>query len=264
MIEPIVLGIIQGIAEWLPISSEGILIYAKVNFFDSTLGLNELINYALFLHLGTFFAALVYFRKDVLILIKGLFNYRRIEKDTKKLLNFYILVTLVSGLTGLIVLEIIKRFEENITITGRGLILAIGVLLLATALLQLKRKEKKSKEVDQLKIIDGFVVGVAQGISILPGLSRSGLTVSTLLLRGFKESHALKLSFLMSLPVILGGNIFLNSTNFIISRELLIGFISSFLLGILTIHILLKIAKKLNFGLFIFLFALMIILSAFI
>jgi len=264
MVESIVLGVIQGITEWLPISSEGILIFAKVNFFESTLAMNKLISYALFLHLGTFFAALVYFRKDVIVLTKELFNYRKAEKDTKKLLNFYISVTIISGFTGLVVLEVIKRFEENITITGKGLTLMIGVLLLVTALLQFKNKKEKSKEIDQLKRVDSFILGIAQGASILPGLSRSGLTISAFLLRGFKESEALKLSFLMSLPVILGGNIFLNLDSFIISREMLIGFICSFLLGIFTIHMLLKIANKLNFGWFIFLFALIVILSVFI
>ena len=84
MEEGIILGIIQGITEWLPISSEGALILVEVNFFKSQSGLANLISYVLFLHLGTFFAALIYFRKDVFLLLKGLFNYQKADKSYKR------------------------------------------------------------------------------------------------------------------------------------------------------------------------------------
>ena len=86
MLEQIILGTIQGIAEWLPVSSEGILVLIKTNFFAEQ-GLEEAIKQILFLHLGTFLAALVYFRKDVLSLIKTLFNYKSANLETKKILS---------------------------------------------------------------------------------------------------------------------------------------------------------------------------------
>lgn len=264
MFESIVLGIIQGITEWLPISSEGALILAKVNLFKSGLGISELINYALFLHLGTFLAALIYFRKEVKRLIKELFRYRTRDKETKKLLNFYILATLFSGIVALIILGVLKGVEEKFTLTGKGLTLLIGIMLLITAFFQFKNKEKKYKNITDLKTGDGVLLGIVQGISILPGLSRSGLTVSTLLLRKFDDTLALRLSFLMSLPVILAGNIILNLNNFSFGLESFIALFFSFLLGFLTIHILLRISKKLNFGGFLLIFGIITIFSIFI
>ena len=91
---------------------------------------------------------------------------------------------------------------------------------------------------------DGVLLGVAQGLAALPGLSRSGLTVSVLLLRKFDGATALKLSFLVSLPIVLFGNLFLNLNDFAFSAEALVGLFFSFLFGILTIDLLLKAAKK--------------------
>jgi undecaprenyl-diphosphatase len=98
-------------------------------------------------------------------------------------------------------------------------------------------------------------------LAVLPGLSRSGLTISALLLRKFDNASALKLSFLMSLPVVLGGNIVLNFKYFTFSTELLLGLIFSFIFGLLTISLLLKIARKVNFGWFVLIFGVVMIIS---
>ena len=264
MEEGIILGIIQGITEWLPISSEGALILVEVNFFKNQSGLANLISYVLFLHLGTFFAALIYFRKDVFLLLKGLFNYQKADKETRKTLNFLILTTIISGLLGFLIFELIEGMEDNIVSGGKGITLLIGIMLLVTAFLQFQRKGRGKKEIVDLKTSDGILLGIFQGASVIPGLSRSGLTVSALLLRKFNESQALKLSFLMSLPAILAGNIALNLNNFSFSLEFLLGFSFSFLFGILTIHLLLKIANRLNFAWFVLFFALITIISLFI
>ena len=263
MTETVILGAIQGITEWLPISSEGAIILAKVNFFRSGLTASKLISFALFLHLGTFLAALIYFRRDIFSIIKGLFNYGKEKEETKKLIRFYVLATLVSGIVGFLIFKIIESIEENLVLAGRGLTLMIGILLLITAFSQFRRKKGYRKIID-LKTVDGFLLGAVQGFSILPGLSRSGLTVSTLLLRKFDKKQALKLSFLMSLPAILGGNIALNLNSFLLNFEFLVGFILTFLLGISTIHLLLKTADKIKFEWFVLFFGLITILSIFI
>jgi undecaprenyl-diphosphatase len=97
MIESLIIGAVQGIGEWLPVSSEGIILLMKANFFASTETLSEAIHYSLFLHFGTFLAALVYFRKKVWLLLKTLFKYKKASEENKKILNFLILGTLVSG-----------------------------------------------------------------------------------------------------------------------------------------------------------------------
>jgi len=255
MLEQIVLGIVQGIAEWLPVSSEGILVLIKTNFFPIEQGLEKTLREVLFLHLGTFLAALLYFRKDVwqLITLKG----------DKKVFNFLLIATLVSGILGYGLLKLFVNLEEDLALSSKIITLVIGLLLLITAGLELKASGKGNKELKDLTNQDSWLLGLMQGLSVLPGLSRSGLTVSTLLLRKFKSQDALKLSFLMSLPIVLAGNIVLNFGSFSFSLELFVGLIFSFIFGLLTINLLLKIAKGINFGYFVLFFAILVIISIF-
>ncbi len=261
MFESIILGLIQGITEWLPISSEGLITLVEVNLFHPEFTMTQLIGVALFLHLGTFMAALVYFKREVWQLLKGLFNYNKIDLETRSLLNFYIIATFFSGIVALIILEFVEDIENQFVFTGKAVTLLIAVLLLITAILQFQKKKKGKKEIIDLKNSDGILLGIIQGFSILPGLSRSGLTVSALLLRRFKDMDALRISFLMSLPVVLGGNILLNIEKFALTSESIVGLFFSFLLGILTIHFLLNIAQKIKFGWFVLILSIITFIS---
>lgn len=263
MFESLILGAIQGIAEWLPISSQGFLVLAKVHLFQSGLQLSSLVEYALFLHLGTFLAALIYFRKKVYHLIKALFKYKKTNKTKQKTLVFLIISSIISAIFGLSILKGIEQLEKNISLAGQGVTLLVGILLLITGLLQLFKKTKlQYRASGDLKISDGIFMGFIQSLSILPGFSRSGLTISALLLTRFKEKEALTLSFLMSLPAVLGANILLNSDKFLpLSLPHLIGLATSFIFGIITIHLFFKVAEKLNFGWFVLLFGTLTILA---
>lgn len=261
----IILGVIQGITEWLPVSSSAMVTLVNTNF----LGISEidvLLHQALFLHLGTFFAALIYFRKDVFLLIKSLFNYKRAGTKTKKVLNFLIISTIISGIIGLILLKFLISFEDYFTITGKSITGFVAVLLLSTGILQLKIKHRGLKQIDELKTHDGVTLGIVQGISSLPGISRSGITVSTLLLKKFNDTTALRLSFLMSLPIVFLGNLVLNFQDFtkVVISVSIYGLLASFVLGLLTIHTLMKVSKKINFGWFVIVFAVLMILGLFI
>lgn len=259
----IILGIIQGITEWLPISSSGMITLAMSNFYGIT-DFEFLLKSALILHLGTFFAALIYFRREVVNLVKSLFNYKNSNSETKRTLNFLIISTLVTAIFGFGILQIITS-DLTLKITGKIITIFVGILLLITALTQLlvhSRKENTKKILDIKDGKDSFVVGFAQALSVLPGISRSGMTVSTLLLRKFDDTTALKLSFLMSLPVVLLGNIFLNMKDIIslgISSSVLLGILTAFVFGLATIHGLMKISKKINFGWFVLIFAIIIL-----
>jgi len=261
MLESITLGIIQGIVEWLPISSEGVLVLAKIHIFGSNQELGILIREALFLHIGTFFAALIYFRKDVGSLLKALVNYKNTDTPTKKTLIFLIISTTISGILGVFILSLLENINTDFTVTGKIITAFIGVLLLITAILQLTSKKGGAKNEEQLTITDGIILGVMQGFAALPGLSRSGLTVSGLLLRKYNEVSSLKLSFLMSLPIVLGGNIVLNLNSVVFSLNNVVSLIFAFIFGILTIDLLLKLAQKINFGYFILMFGFLIIAS---
>ncbi len=262
MIESALTGIIQGITEWLPVSSEGMIVLFTSMFFPGQ-SLSEMIKYALFLHMGTFFAALIYFRKDVIKLLKTFFKYHKAKAEDKKALNFILSATLISGIIAIIIMKSIIEME-NIAFGAKGIIILVGLMLLVTGFMQLKSKKKGIKKERNLKAIDGIIVGFAQGLSIIPGISRSGMTVSTLLLRKFDDTEALRLSFLMSLPIVLLGNVFLNADKMIMNMEAFVALLLSFIFGILTINVLMKISKKINFAYFAIFFAVLILLTTLI
>jgi len=268
MLEGIILGIVQGVAEWLPISSEGMIIVIKNTFFPSGDFLAELIGYAIFLHLGTFLAALVYFRKEVGNLIRAIFKFKESSEENKKTLLFLIVSTLVSGILGFLILQSIIKFESELKFGSKFISVIIAVMLFVTAYLQIKRKKKTEisnlKREKDLTMKDGLVLGIFQGFSIIPGLSRSGLTASALLLKKFDEEVALKLSFLMSLPIVFFGNLVLGGLNFSSSLVLVLSLVASFVAGLITISLLLRLARKINFGYFALFFGLLILISVFI
>ena len=263
ILQYIILGAIQGIAEWLPASSSGTLALIFTNFFQIT-DIQILLKSILLLHLGTFFAVIIYFRKDVLELITALFKYDRAHPETKKILKFIIISTIISGIIGIIILKTLSSFEDTLLITGKTITLVIGILLLITGFLQIKIKNRGIKRPAHLKTNDSIILGFAQGLASLPVLSRSGITISALLLKKFDDTSALRLSFLMSLPIVLLGNIILNFRQITFSNTAIYGILSAFVFGILTIHILMKLSRKINLGYFVLFFAVLMIASAFI
>jgi len=278
MFQEIISGIVQGIFEWLPVSSEGVLFLLQANFFDPSQEMMDIFKGVLFLHLGTFLAALIYLRKDVLSIFKTIINYKSGGLEEKNIFKFLFVSTLVSGLLGLLLLKFFTGFDEEIKGVGRILTLIIGLLLLVTAFLQIKTRGGGParnalhgdagglKGYNDPTLKDGILLGFVQGLSVLPGLSRSGLTVSFLLLRKFGEEASLRISFLMSLPVILAANILLNlpEASLYFSKEAMAGFLFSFLFGLLTIDLLIKTSRKINFGFFVLFFGILTILSVII
>jgi len=252
MLEGLILGAIQGITEWLPVSSEGVLTLVGLKFFGKDFASS--VSLAVFLHLGTFLAALFYFRKNVINLFR---------KENKKMLSFLFFVTLITGVVGL------PLFIFGLDYLGKlplGYIIAIvGVFLIITGLVQFKKQEGDFKKKGDLNKKDCWIVGILQGLSVLPGLSRSGLTVAGFLFRKFKDTEALKLSFLISLPVVLGGNIALNlmDDGVEFSTVSFVALATAFVVGLATISLLLKIARKINFGWFAIGFGVLTLFSLF-
>jgi undecaprenyl-diphosphatase len=262
MFEYIILGVVQGIAEWLPISSEGTIILVREVFFPGDSILSS-ISIALFLHLGTFLAVLVYFWRDVKKILLDILHWKKSKPKDRSLIFFLLIATLISGILGLVLLYILGSFEEKVSLAGSFVMGLVGILLLITGVLQLKARESDlaNSEPNQK---DALLLGIVQGFAALPGLSRSGLTVSALLLRKYSKEEALRLSFLLSLPIVLGGNIILNLSGFAINAEKLVGLLFSFIFGLATIHALIILARKINFGWFVIVFGLLSILAAFI
>jgi len=182
-----VLGIVQGVTEWLPISSEGINSLILVNLFEVHIA--EAIYLSLWLHLGTLTASIFYFRKELLTLLTYLPTYFGNIHESQKLiqgktLSFIIVATIIS----LAIAAPIFFFSlDTIQFNGHLATVIIGILLIVTGLVQKFAIHSGSLQEKQPGLLDSILVGIAQGISVLPGLSRSGLTISVLL---FRRHHA--------------------------------------------------------------------------
>lgn len=253
------LGAVQGIAEWLPVSSEGVLLLLQ-SILGNGGGTEQMLRVAFFLHLGTFTAALVYLRNDVLSILRTLVRYRESSGESKALLRFLAVSSLVSFALGAILFSGIA----SLPVSGMWLTFGVGMLLLFTAGILFFSQKRGVRKTEKLNFADALVAGLAQGFSVLPGISRSGFTVSSLLLRQIDDAEALRLSFLMSLPAVLGANLFVNFSTSFFSLEYLVALLFSFVFGLATIHLLLRLARRLNFAVFVLVFGLFVIASVFV
>lgn len=260
MFEVLLLGAVQGVFEWLPVSSEGLLVLLQVNLFGQTSAV-EAIKLALFLHLGTFLAALVYFWFDVKRLLRQFFNYGQLDTLARSEVNLYVVATVVSGVVAGSLLQLLKIVDTTLLVSGKVITVIIGILLLITAALQFARKRKGSRVLGQANRNDALQLGLFQGLAVLPGVSRSGSTTAIMILRNFTEESSLRASFIVSLPIVLLGNIILNADKFNPSFELLVALLTSFTLGLLTIHWLMKLVHRINFGWFVLVFAIITLVA---
>ena len=247
--EAVLLGILQGMFEWLPISSQGNLVL----FMVAVLGIEEsqALGLAVYLHTGTLFSLLVYLRRVILDLVRALPKYRpgRSSNKESKLISFLLLATILTGIVG----YPIFRFAQTATVLGEIFIALIGAALILTGLLQRTVGRTGRRTNEDIGLTDSLLLGVLQGLSAFPGISRSGITTSALLFRRFKSESALNLSFLMSIPAILVAEIGLGLTmglGAIDPLEIIIGCGSSFITGLISVHILLKIAQRIKFWAF--------------
>lgn len=225
MWEYVLLGALQGIFEWIPISSQGLItIFSSFIVTD----INS-IDFSLFLHLGTMFAVLIFFRKDWINLI--------LLRD-KELLRFFIIASIVSLSLGFVVYKTIGDIA-----IGSGLLFLIGFGLLLTSWFQ-----KKDIRLNMNKDFNSVIVGLLQGISVIPGVSRSGSTIFGLSLKENDPSEILKKSYIISLPAVAAstGYIFINNPS--ISSFPWIALLSSFVFGIISLKVLLDFSKKVNFS----------------
>ena len=185
--QSIIIGLLQGLLEWLPVSSEGNLVLVLVALFG--LPAEETVSTAIFLHLGTGFAALIYFREEVIKIILG---------KTPEHSDLRAKLFIMTILTGLVGFPIFMWF--NISVAYGEILLALtGLALIITGLLQ-REAEKKEQTGAELSWPLSVILGAAQGFAIIPGLSRSGLTTSIMLFRDFTGEEAFRISFLMSIP----------------------------------------------------------------
>ncbi len=234
-----ILGAVQGITEWLPISSQGHIALIMLSVFKTPV--EEALNLSIWLHIGTLLAAVCYFRKDIREILKS-------PDKNRNLISFLVISTVITGMLGYFIYTFIEQNAVLIT-QGEYLMAGIGFLLIGTGLLQKYAKGMQHKNIQNLRANDSILLGFFQAFSAIPGISRSGITTSLLLLRDYKAKEALKLSFLMSIPVVLAAEIGLGLTkgiNFDAATSI-VGASTSFVFGLLSIGYLMKIAQKIKF-----------------
>jgi len=188
-----ILGIVQGLTEFFPVSSSG-----HLALFSKLMNLPSELPFFAFLHLGTFLAVLILLWNDVAGLVVGLFKW---DKETVNLILKLIISSIPAGLIGVL-------FQDKISQAFSSQKL-VGIFFLATAaLLWISDGFSGKKTMGQITYVDALIVGLFQAVAVLPGASRSGLTLIGALMIGMARADAFKYSFLMSLPVVLAAGVF--------------------------------------------------------
>ncbi len=237
----LLLGAVQGITEWLPISSQGVVsLFGR--FMD--LGVSE-IDAALFLHLGTMMAVLIYFRRD----------WRRLlTLGNPRLLRFLIVATTISLVVGFPLYHLVKG-----AVFGPLLLVVTGVGLLGTSWLH-RTRHQRGWSFKRLTYVSGFL----QGLSVIPGFSRSGATIFGLSLGNLSPVQILKISYLMSVPVVLASSLYLIWREPVMVWQSWPALITSFVFGLISLRLLLKLSQEISFAFWALLFALLCFAGAFI
>ncbi|MBU3822121.1 undecaprenyl-diphosphate phosphatase [Flavobacteriaceae bacterium XHP0103] len=238
IIDSIILGIIQGLTEFLPVSSSGHLELAKAILGDNSVPEESLL-FTVVLHFATALSTIVVFRKDILSLIKGALKFKWNED-----LRFVAKIA-VSMIPAVVVGLFFEKQLESLF--GSNILLVGSMLIITAILLYLADKAKDTNK--KVSFSNAFVIGISQAIAMLPGISRSGATISTSVLLGNDKTKAARFSFLMVVPLIFGkiakdvlsGEITYESGNF---TSLSIGFIAAFIAGLFACTWMIALVKK--------------------
>ena len=238
LLEAIILGIIQGLTEFLPVSSSGHLELAKAIFGDTSVP-QESLTFTVVLHAATALSTIVVFRKEIAEIFRGLFQFKWNEEmqfSVKIILSM--IPAVVIGLA----------FEKELESFFGGKILLVGFMLLITAVLLLLADKAKNTN-KSVSFKNAVIIGISQAIAMLPGISRSGATISTSVLLGVDRTRAARFSFLMVVPLILGKvakDILSGEINFQSSEivPLSAGFIAAFISGLLACTWMIALVKK--------------------
>lgn len=248
LIASLIVAIVQGFSEWLPISSSGHLV-----LIERILDFNGGFKFDVALHFGTLMAVFVYFGEDIIEIVRAVFSGN--WKSEKAKLGFFVIIaTIPAALVGFFLLRVFELAFSSLTVVAMGLAITGVVLLIAST-----SKERKNSKVG---LKESVLTGLAQMFALFPGISRSGTTISSGFLLGLKEKEAIKFSFLMSIPAIFGANILVIG-NEPLSPNLLLPTLVSFVVGLITIYLLYdrQLVSRKNmkwFGLYTLLLALVL------
>lgn len=253
IIVAVLAGIVQGVVEWLPVSSQG-----NLSLFLTGVGMSPdiALQLALFLQIGTTLSAASYYREEITTAARGVPQWRpqAAFQPQNALVSFVLIACLATGIVGIPLYLYAVDFAGQLS--GGLFIALIGVLLILTGILQLASESVGEGYREQPTLLDAGLVGAAQGVAILPGISRSGTTTSMLLFRSYDPPVAFRLSFLLSIPASLGAAVLTVAGAGGLPGISLSGAIAatatSAVVGYLTIDALLRIVDRLPFWLICF------------
>lgn len=231
ILQAIILGVIQGVTEFLPVSSSGHLV-----LFQHIFGVNQsLLTFDACVHLGTLVAVFMFFKNDIISILK---------KPFQKITWLLLVGTIPTAIIGLAFKDFFEQVFHNGSTLGFGFFIT-GIILLLSQQMQVGKKD-----VSNAKYRDALFVGLMQGAAILPAISRSGLTVSAAFMRGFDKDFAAKFSFLLSIPAILGATLIQVKSLVEVGGEntdltvLMVGGASAAIAGYISIKYFIEILKK--------------------
>ena len=235
------LGAVQGLTEFLPVSSTGHLILVR-HFFGTTLA--DTLTYDVFLHLATAFAVLIYFRKDIAKLFLSIIQMVKGNKVSDK--DRYLVIAISLGIIPAVVLGL--SFDNFIENSFRNPLL-VALALIAGSIL-FWYAEKVSFGTGTITPKKGFIIGFFQALALIPGISRSGSTISGGLISNLSREEAVRFSFLLGFPIILGAGVYkiLKFSDVLFSNGAIIaslaGFIAALISGLYAIHFLVRFLKN--------------------
>ncbi|MDI6785831.1 MAG: undecaprenyl-diphosphatase UppP [bacterium] len=247
IIKALILGLVQGLTEFLPVSSSGHLVLMQhyLNFPLPPL------MFDIMLHFGTLLAVVYVFKKDILVISKSALEYFKHKSITNNNVWFLLMIIVGTIPTGLIGIFFKPYFESLFTS-----VLSVSFALIGTAfILMLAELLGRKAKNERISIVNAILIGIMQGVAIIPGISRSGATISMGIMQGINREVAAKYSFLLSIPAVLGAIVLeFNSVNLNILTNnwqiYLLGTLMAIISGILAIKTLLWVLRKYNLYIF--------------
>lgn len=238
VLQALILGIVQGLTELLPISSS-----AHLNLIPWVFNWNIPESFDVALHFGTLLAIVLFFYKDWIKLIKG--GYKQVVKKEKsfegKMFWYLVAATIPGGIIGFI----LDKFVGD-SLGKMPLLIAIALIVMGIILYWVDKKAPAKTDYKNMTFKQTFIIGFSQALAFIPGVSRSGITMTTGRLMGVDRESTAKYSFLLSTPIVLGATIF-KLKDFVFGLPFFVGVLSSFVVGVLVIKFLMEFLKKGSF-----------------
>ena len=251
ILEILILGFVQGIAEFLPISSSAhLIIFRDIFGIGSGMSANMNLTFDIALHFGTLLAIGVFFFKDFIKMIQKGFT-KGVKDDDGKILWYLVAATIPAAIVGVLFEEAI----ENV-VRSNYVVIAIALAVMGIIIYLADKFSKETKTIKKMTLKDAILVGCSQVFALIPGFSRSGTTIAAGRVLGLDRESAAKFSFFLSAPVVLGAVCLqlIKGTAFsVIAANLgtfILGILVSFVIGLLCINYLLKYLQKHNFKIF--------------